>query len=443
MCSQPNSAPAAWGIEPPASDRTVRESRKRDDFVGRRSPSALEVIQLSSDPEFASHHIYPEAHMCAPDSSSFVFHRMSAAGEDTGHLWLCDMEDDFSLRRLTDEPGARGTAVSPDGEWMYYLADAARSADAAVMLKRVSLRDFHRETLLALDGPIPGAERRPARVYGLLSISSDGQRICAVAFLGDGQPDMPRFGLLVFELEKPSVICVFKGAEFSNLHPQYCRSTDPELSRDIMIQHNHGCACDRAGNFVRVSGGDGADLHVIRDDGTNWRDVPLGRDGENFSTGHEQWRGRTGAVYSAIIHVPTRAQHIYEATPIPTDETTSHQGFSAPGARFVNLTRNIPYARFNHFSGDPSGERLVLRNERERPDDDLEFFLASRLEGDTPELEVRYLLSPRTTPDSEKRRERGQMDKPRPFMSPDARTVFFHSNLDGPSHIFLARGYEW
>ena len=47
------------------------------------------------------------------------------------------------------------------------------------------------------------------------------------------------------------------------------------------------------GIVKRLTGGEGADIHVIRDDGTNFRNMPWGRDGNEFCQGHQCWRGRT------------------------------------------------------------------------------------------------------------------------------------------------------
>jgi len=44
------------------------------------------------------------------------------------------------------------------------------------------------------------------------------------------------------------------------MHPQYCRSTDPETCRDILIQENHGNVCDARGSIKVLASGDGVDL---------------------------------------------------------------------------------------------------------------------------------------------------------------------------------------
>ena len=73
---------------------------------------------------------------------------------------------------------------------------------------------------------------------------------------------------MVFDLEKASVALVLQGQTWCNMHPQYSRSLDPEQSHDILVQENHGNVADAQGKITQLVGGDGADIHVIRDDGT-------------------------------------------------------------------------------------------------------------------------------------------------------------------------------
>lgn len=424
----------------------VREVQKRDAFLDGATPKGLEVFQLTTNPGMASHHIYPESQMFTPDSKCFVFHRMSVEGLGLGDFWLCDIGDDFRLTQVTQEEGAKGVSVSPDGKWLYYIVDRTLLPEAEFELKRLSLKDFTRSTIIKHGGAIPGTSYVPSRLYPLTSISSDGRRLCTCAFLGDGKTDNAPWGLLVFDLDSSSVKLVFEGPSFLNMHPQYCRSQDPLLKRDILIQHNHGSLCDRSGKMTKNVGDGGVDLHVIRDDGTNWRDVPLGRDGVDFCTGHQQWRGRTGNVFSAMHHLGSgvadgHVEHIFEAVPIVTDEKHSHSGATIPGAKYTNLTRNIDEARFDHFSGDLTGRQLVLRNERkcDNPNNALEFFTATVLPGENPAVEIQHLLNPRSNTGNEAF-SRLQSNKPRPFFSPDARMVLFHSDFDGGlSQIYLAK----
>ena len=51
--------------------------------------------------------------------------------------------------------------------------------------------------------------------------------------------------------------------------------------------------CNAQGGIHRLTGGEGADIHVIRDDGTLFRNLPWGRDGNEFCQGHHCWRRRS------------------------------------------------------------------------------------------------------------------------------------------------------
>ena len=402
-------------------------------MLDSRSPKGLRIVQITTDPDVESHHLYPECPMFTPDSRKFVFLRSEGKKHLRGY-WLCDLGDNFALRKLVGETGVVGLVVSPDGRWAYYILDRMSYPEQAFVVKRVSLEDFRGEVLFTYDGAIPGKSHKLSRLRGPTSISSDGKRLCGWAFLGDGKSVNGPFGILVFDIEARSTRLIFQAEEFCNMHLQYCHSTDAQHSHDILVQHNHGAEVDPSGTRTRLQASEGADLHVVRDDTTHWRDVPIGRDGVLFHTGHEQWRGRMPTVISSMSDKSAGRHRLFESWPIATDAETSHRGSRIPGARNTDLTRLVPDTNFDHFSMDPSGMYLVARQGVWRECGHIELYLASFSTGPSPVLSVRYLLTPGTV--------KQDRNKPRPFFSPDARMVFFHSDLDGPSQIFVAMGYE-
>ncbi|MCL4402886.1 MAG: hypothetical protein M1436_09530 [Acidobacteria bacterium] len=321
------------------------ESRERPDMAGPSSPRGLRVVQVTAGGQRGSWNVYTEAPVFTPDSSRFVFVR-------DGAYWLCDVKNRFALRPLIEEKGATAPSVSPDGKWVYYIITAP-----GLKLKRISLKSFRAETLLSIEDKVPGTAYRPSRIYGLSSISSDGRKLCTSAFLGDGKTPKAPFGLLVFDLAKRTASVIVLGADYNNAHPQYCRSKDPRFRRDILVQHNHGSVVDESGRTLTLVGGAGADLHVVRDDGRNWRDIPIGRDGTERVQGHQQWRGRMNSVLSAMS--ARGRNRILEGFPISTGERTSHTGAAIPGGRHVDITRGIERAEFVHFSPDDSGMHIV------------------------------------------------------------------------------------
>lgn len=409
----------------------LHESRVRPDLLDARSPAGLRVIQVTTDAKRASWNVYTEAPVFTPDGKRFVFVRER-------NYWLCDVADNFALRQLTSEKNAKGAAMAPDGKWFYYLVEDPETTGAALLLKRVSLKDYRRHTVLAVRDTLPGTSFRPSRAYSLSSISSDGRRLATSCFLGNGKTDNAPFGLLVFALEKPSVRVFPLGPDFNNMHPQYCRSTDPELAHDILVQHNHGSLVDPGGKTIRLVGGDGADLHVIRDDGTRWRDIPVGRDGVEYVQGHQQWRGRLPSVLSAMS-IRKGKKRILEGFPIPTAEGTSHRGSRIPGGRSNDLTREIEAPEFWHFSVDASGMRVVSDTSGADPATGrrrIHLVIGTLAGGESPLLKTQYLLDTRTS-------GQDQPMHPHPFFSPDGQAVFFNSDADGIPQVWMATGYRF
>ena len=395
------------------------ESRERADLLDSKSPPGLRVVQITSDPTRSSWNVYTEAPVFTPDSRRFVFVR-------EGSYWLCDIRDHFRLRQLTDERGATAPAVTSDGKWMYYIVQRP------LELKRISLSSYTRETVLTIQDTIPGTNYRPSRIYSLSSVSSDGQKLITSCFLGDGKTPNAPWGLLVFDLEKRSVSLIPLGPDFNNAHPQYSRSKDPRFSRDILVQHNHGSVVDPTGKTLKLVGGAGADLHVMRDDGSNWRDIPIGRDGLEYVQGHQQWRGRMTSVLSAMS-IPKGKKRILEGFPIPTNDQTAHQGAKIPGGKYVDVTRNLAQADFVHFSVDNSGMRIVSDTYKDKV---ATLVIGSLTRGDNPQLKTQYLLNTQTS-------FAGQPAHCHPFFSPDGRMVFFNSDVGGRPQVYMVTGYKF
>ena len=90
----------------------------RPDLLDDKSPSDLEVYQLTTDKKVPAGHIYMEAQVFTPDSKRLIL-RAGGKGDSNRYL-LCDLDDGGSLRAVIEEAGARGVAVSPDGKFIYY-----------------------------------------------------------------------------------------------------------------------------------------------------------------------------------------------------------------------------------------------------------------------------------------------------------------------------------
>ncbi len=417
----------------PIADRKARKAKPRPDLLDKDSPKGIEVFQLTTEPDVPSSHLYMEAQIFAPDSKRFVLHRSATAHgsskNDPKHRYLlCDLEDGGSLHPLTDELGATGASVSPDGQYCYYFVNQTEVGGGRLTLKRVRLDGTDRRTIVVVDAPLPGTKFRPSGIYPLSTISSDGKRIAISGFLGDGKTEGAPYGLMVFDLEKAAVALVIHGPTWCNMHPQYSRSTDPEESHDVLIQENHGSTATAKGSIVRLVGGEGADIHVVRDDGTNFRNMPWGRDGNEACQGHQCWRGQSAwAITSTGTRKPPEAQLI-EGRAAPH---AGHVGIKTPGGVRNDLSREFPKPRFYHFATDLAGKRLI--SDGGTLNRDAHLYLAELGEpGKDPMRNVRHLVYPRSSCTKNAHIH--------PFLSPDGTTAFFNSDESGVLQAYMIRG---
>jgi hypothetical protein len=406
----------------------------RPDLRDATSRKDFEIIRITTEREVPSSHVYMEAQIFTPDSKRFVLHRSATPHDsdknDPRHQYLlCDIEDHFALRPLTDEIGATGPSVSPDGRCLYYFVDQTEVGGGKLTLKRVNLDGTDRQTILVLDHPLPGTKFRPSGIYPLSTISSDGRRLAISAFLGDGTMAGATFGLMVFDVRQASVELVLQGPTWRNVHPQFCRSTDPELKRDILIQENHGVEGDAQGRFTRSTDRKGCDVHVIRDDGTNLRDLPWGRDSNERCQGHQCWRGQTDwAITSTGLITPPEVRELIESRPLPH---VGHIGLATPGGVRNVLSREFANPCFCHFGVDIAASRLI--SDAGCPYGPQARVYVARLgaPGKDPLTDFTCVACPKTSTNAHIH----------PFLSPDGRMGFFNSDESGLLQAYMVRGF--
>jgi hypothetical protein len=411
--------------------------KHRPDLLDEHSPAGLEVVQLTAAQDVPASHVYMEAQVFSPDSRRLILHRAATAHggdwQDPRHRYLvCDLEDGCRLTPITEEPGAKAPSVAPDGRRVFYLVDETSPGRGRVTLKSVALDGTDRRTILVLDGPLLGTSLRASHLYPLSTISSDGERLAISAFLGDGRTEHADFGLLVFEFEAASVRLVLRGPDWCNMHPQYCRSVDPDACRDILVQQNHDCICDAGGRVQRLVGGAGADVHVIRDDGGDFRTMPWGRDGRERCQGHQCWRGRSVAAITSTSRPRqdgSRSAELIQGWAVPDG---GHLGLGTPAARRSDLSRGFGEPGFCHFATDVAGRRLVSDCEPFQAGGRV-FLAELPVADDTPIEKWTYLLSPRSSCRKEAHIH--------PFLSPDGSMAFFNSDEGGALQAYMVRGW--
>jgi hypothetical protein len=214
------------------------------------------------------------------------------------------------------------------------------------------------------------------------------------------------------------------GPTWCNVHPQYCRATDPQQVHDILIQENHGNVAAADGSTRKLTGGEGADIHVVRDDGSNFRNMPWGRDGNERCQGHQCWRGRTTwGITSTVTRQPPEAQLI-EGKAAPH---AGHVGIKTPGGARNDLTREFPGPKFYHFATDINGKRLISDAAQGR------IYLGELgTPGKDPMRNVKYLLNAKSSGKKEAHVH--------PFLSPDGSLGFFNSDESGTLQAYMIRG---
>ena len=404
----------------------------RPDLVSPEAPEGIEVVQLTSG-NLPSPHIYMEAQIFSPDSSWFILHESATphggSKDDPNHRYLvCDIADGCSLRPITDEVGPTAPSISPDGRYLYYFVDETEPDGGRLTLKRVCIDGTDRQTLLVLDTPPKNATRRASLLYPLSTIRADGKKLALSCFFGDGVGEEQPWGLMVFDLETMSVEMILSGPTWCNIHPQYCRSKDPEHMQDILIQENHGCTYTPTGDIVHLVGGDGADIHVIKDDGTDFRNMPWGRDGNESCQGHQCWRGETTwAITSTGTKQPPEEQLIEgRAT-----AHAGHVGLNSPGGVRNDLSRSFDAPCFYHFATDKDGKRFVT--DTAKRDQGGRVFIADLgTPGESALSSWTCLANPRCS------WEKGA--HLHPFLSPDGTKAFFNSDESGVLQAYMIQG---
>jgi hypothetical protein len=424
----------------------MNKMKERPDLLDKKSPGNIKVVQLTEETGVPSSHVYMEAQVFSSDSRRFLLHRAAYAHgpsgtgpngtytladkrkfrDDPEHQYLlCDIENNCALSPLIAETGAIAPSVYAD-KYAYYFIDRTEVGGGSLTLKRVNLDGTGRQTVMVIDAAIPGTNYRPSFIYPLSTISSDGKRMALSCFLGDGSETKITWGLMVFDLEKASVRLVMEGPSWCNMHPQYCRSSDPEACHDILIQENHGNITGAQGQIQALTGGNGADIHVIRDDGTNFRDMPWGRDGNERCQGHQCWRGlSTWAITSTGMKKPPE-KHLIESRPVPSAD---HLGSKTPGGIRNDLSRNFPGPFFWHFATDIEGRRLITDGCDTFGPDCAVYLADLGKPGTDPAGPFNYLLTPRCSCTKNSHLH--------PFLSPDGQYGFFNSDESGILQAYM------
>jgi len=414
--------------------------REFKELLDPQSPDGVTVYQLTEDSRGARL-VYPDRPCFLEDGRSFVFH--GSEGPE-----VCYLDEGCRTRKLFGAGDApQGICVYPDGR---YVACIRRSdkGGGSFTLSRLDVETFQTEDIFHLEGIVPGIGLRADKL-GVATVSSDGRRFAGSVFLGDGtQRDAP-FGIVVIEPERDAVSLIAEDRDFNNTHLQYCRSTDPGASHDLLVQMNHGSRRDESGKTIRQLGPPsegGVDVHVIRDDGTNWRDMPWGRDGQESCIGHQVWRGRGTSAVTVTLQNRDNSygwadgtrQEVVAGWAAPARRDAPHLGRLNPGGRRIVLSEGFENGRFCHLAVDASGLRFVfdtfpvfngLRA-------GMAIYVGSADDEESP-LSFRYILNTGMT--------FGPIatGHAHPILSPSGTELFFNSTISGKTQVYMVTGFDY
>lgn len=431
----------------------MREAVDRPEFLTPASPEGLRVVQIATDEARDSEAVYCDCPSWSSDSRLLAFHRhASPDGKKKEGLWLCDTADGFAVepfiefeRRETLENagaspnGSIGACLSPDGTCGYHVL----RVNDRLEVRRVELGS-RRETLV-------GTAPAPLRTRGCLSMSADSERLLVGNFLGDGKTEGAPWGAHIFDVKRGTFHVIEFGNGYRNMHCQYSHNPDPAFSHDILLNASQPKFAD--GSWLTPPDGAwrwqdlppavdncGGAYTVVRDDGTHWRAVPLGRHPKVINGGHNVWRGKGYSVVTAAYDTRTKwSSPLFEAKPLPvTCEADIWAGMNLPGAHVVDLTRRLPKADTCHFAFDASGRHFVSDTDGYAIGPYSFVFVGTYVEpaGADPYVRTRYLLLPRTS-------WKGQPAHPHPYLSPDGRFAVIQSDYSGRPQVNVAYGFEY
>jgi len=466
----------------------IREARERDEFTTPASQPGLKVVQIATDDSRDSENVYMDCNSWTPDSKRFTFwRRPNADGSRKGGLWLCDTEDGFSIRPVV-EYGADISGIEEFRDARAGFCGACLAPDGTCVYEIVRRNDVLELTRIGLDSgarTIVGTAPAPLTVRGNITISCDSRHLLLGVWLGDGKAEGAPWGSYVFDLDKGSYWVTEFGNGFRNMHPQY--SKNPAAPYDIILGGSDGKLSD--GSWLTppdgswrwkdmppaFPAGEGpiTSLHVVRDDGTDWRMVPLGDGDKLHSGGHNGFRGQGETIFCSLYDlrngkwrapifeaIPTalpggrdnpeywRGQLAQVARPFQavagTDECAGigHGSEDPCHAELipqpVDISRKLARADSCHLACDLSGKHFVSDTDGYNEGKYSFLWIATYMEtpGEDPWLKAGYLLLTRST-------YKGQPAHAHPVLSPDGRFVVFQSDFTGRPQVNVACNFAW
>jgi hypothetical protein len=288
-------------------------------------------------------------------------------------------------------------------------------------------------------------------------MSCDSRHLLFGVWLGDGKTEGAPWGAYVFDVHKGTHRVIEFGNGFRNMHCQY--SKNPDAPYDLLANGSDGKLSD--GSWLTPPDGswrwkdmpppfppgEGSITghHVLRDDGTHWRMLPIGNNNDLRSGGHNGFRGRGESVFCAVYDTRNGKWRspIVEATPVAMaggkDNPEYWRGMLAEGVPPpADLSRKLARADSCHIACDRAGKHFVSDTDGYVEGKYSFLWVATYVEPEAEDawLDPMYLLLTRSS-------YKGQPAHAHPVLSPDGKYVVFQSDFTGRPQVNVAYNFEY
>lgn len=416
------------------------------ELLDPKSPDGLEVYDLAPDVEHAV--------LTYPDKPTFLQDGRVMLMSVDHQPHLCHLDENGRLEPLAKRlPGmienrAEGQYdLAPGGRYLVYRATP--SSPDQLLLRRLDFQTNQVEDVFELKGSIPGTHL-PANKFRMQTVSSDGLHIGGGIYMGDGQTPQAGWGIAIINTQTRTAGVIKVHNDFHNTHLQYSREHQLPGMYDLLVQMNHGAITDKDGKVTKNMGPPsdlGVDVHMIHDDGSNWRDLPFGRDGIEGNIGHQVWRGATNSAVTVTLEnldtsygwAEGTRQHIIAGRPIAADFDKPHMGKVGRDDLRVDLSKGFKDPRFCHLGVDDSGLRFAFDTFPvfNGPRAGMLIYIARASDMNSP-LKFQYILNTGIIFTGGDKGTHAH-----PILSPGGKELFFNSNMLGKPKAYMVKNLPW
>lgn len=422
-----------------------------NELLSTVTQKGMEVFQVTTNPDIPSNILYNYHQAISPNSRYLLVNRIE---DGMSRVWMCDLEDDFSLTPVMEEgsvgfnAGHESTSFSPDGNHIWIN----RIIDGRLKMFRRTVDGGPVEIMFDLDVEWPEFGGRKIMGVRWCSFSHDGKRmLCNVSI--NGVDKYYSMAVLTFDMENVKLNTVFElGPRNWNNKSQYAPAFGPDGEYLICVNDNFSKAWfDKEGKWSldHVPGSElGGSEHLVDEHGNIKYTYPVGRDRPHQNISHWSWFGKSiNKVFhcDSVDTAPFWRGTILYTEPVPADKNTVHLGRHHPQANQLELTRHIKRPDVCHICVSMDSTAMVCDTIGYHDGMDCYLYTATIEEdGNGKFIQPKYLLHPKSS-------WKPYWTETMPCFSPDKKWIFFNSDYPGVNgyrgkrhvpQVFAVRGFK-